>query len=45
MSLSCSLSSNEFDLSNELNIAILESDKALIAEAKKRNDVAGIEKR
>lgn len=33
--------SGEFDLSNELTTAIMESDKALLVEAKKRNDVAG----
>ena len=32
---------NEFDLSRELNTAITESDKALIVQAKKLNDVAG----
>jgi len=32
---------NEFDMSQELNTAILESDKALIQAAKKANDVAG----
>lgn len=36
---------NEFDLSHELNTAIMESDKALIAEAKRHNDVAGEKKR
>lgn len=33
--------SNEFDLSVELTNAIMESDKALLLEAKKLNDVAG----
>lgn len=35
------VASGEFDLSSELTTAIMESDKALLVEAKKRNDVAG----
>lgn len=42
MSMSAASSGNDFDLSNELNTAIMESDTALIAEAKKHNDVAGM---
>ena len=36
-----SMFNNEFDLSHELNTAIMESDKALLVAAKKLNDVAG----
>lgn len=36
---------SEFDLSNELTSAIMESDKALLVEAKKLNDVAGMNPR
>lgn len=39
---SSAASNNEFDLSAELNTAIMESDKALLVEAKRLNDVAGI---
>ena len=38
---SSAASNNEFDLSTELNNAIVESDKALLVEAKRLNDVAG----
>ena len=38
---SSAASNNEFDLSAELNTAIMESDKALLVEAKRLNDVAG----